>query len=303
MLPDTDELAEVLSDLAVPHEDINELLRLGRRVVDDPELRGFLERSVEELVRGTGEIRGGADLPELDWAPGALQRFFPLFVLVAALPSVRAHHRDRGIPHEVTRRTLADAGRNIAAHRRWYGRGGMLRPRWLSLHFRGELFQLGRLQFQRGRIGSWTSGSIAAEGLPLGPGDPALGLHIPDFSGPLTPQACDRSLALARDFFARHYPEEPYQVVTCGSWLLDPQLRKYLPERSNIVRFQQRFRLSHLPTEPEDMTPVRFVFGTGDEPLERLPRRTRLERAVVDHLREGGHWYVGHGWFPLYDAS
>ncbi|MEU3292382.1 hypothetical protein ABZ722_08485 [Streptomyces longwoodensis] len=31
--------------------------------------------------------------------------------------------------------------------------------------------------------------------------------------------------------------------------------------------------------------------------MDRLPRRTRLERALVDHLRDGGHWYVGHGWF------
>ncbi|WP_179382090.1 acyltransferase domain-containing protein [Streptomyces sp. SA15] len=184
--------------------------------------------------------------------------------MVAALPAVRAHHRERGIAPEIARRTLTDVGRNIAAHRRWYGTGGMLRPRWLSLHFHGELYQLGRLQFQRGRIGTWTSGSIAAEGLPLGPGDLGLGLHIPDFLGPLTPKACDRSLAMARDFFARHCSEEPYAVVTCGSWLLDPQLKQYLPRDSNIVRFQERFRISHLPTEPEDRTPVRFVFGTDD---------------------------------------
>jgi hypothetical protein len=24
-----------------------------------------------------------------------------------------------------------------------------------------------------------------------------------------------------------------------------------------------------------------------------------VERAVGDHLRAGGHWYVGHGWFAL----
>lgn len=299
VLPEADELAEVLLDLGVAHEDINDLVRMGRRVTDDPELLRFLEHSVEELIRGMGEIRGVFELPELDWASGALQRFFPLYVFVAALPAVRAHHRERGIPPQVARRTLADVGRNIAVHRRCYGTGGILRPRWLSLHFHGELYQLGRLQFQRGRIGTWTSGSIAAEGLEPGAGDPGLGLHIPDFLGPLTPKACDRSLALAREFFARHYPEEPYAVVTCGSWLLDPQLKQYLPRDSNIVCFQERFRISHLPTEPEDQTPLRFVFGNGDTPLDRLPRRTVLERAVVDHLRDGGHWYVAHGWFPL----
>jgi hypothetical protein len=41
------------------------------------------------------------------------------------------------------------------------------------------------------------------------------------------------------------------------------------------------------------------VFGDPNLPVESLPRRTALERAVGDHLRGGGHWYIGHGWFPL----
>lgn len=67
MLPDADELAEVLVELAVPHEDVNELVRMGRRVMDDPELRRFLEHSVDELVRGLGEAEDPVVLPDLDW--------------------------------------------------------------------------------------------------------------------------------------------------------------------------------------------------------------------------------------------
>ena len=29
------------------------------------------------------------------------------------------------------------------------------------------------------------------------------------------------------------------------------------------------------------------------------PQRSTLERAIVDHLRSGGHWHLGHGWFEL----
>ncbi|MFJ9738005.1 hypothetical protein [Streptomyces sp. NPDC101166] len=184
-------------------------------------------------------------------------------------------------------------------HRRWHGTGGILSARWLSLHLRGELYQLGRLQFQRSRIDGRTSDSIAAAGLAPGLDDPALSVHVPDFMGPLSPRACDRSLALARDFFARHHAEEPCSVATCASWLLDPQLKRYLPDDSNIVRFQERFQLGEEPAEPEDMTPVRFVFGTTDVPLERLPRRTVLQRAVLGHLRYGEHWYVRTGWLSL----
>ncbi|MGW0284828.1 acyltransferase domain-containing protein [Streptomyces sp. NPDC003236] len=299
MLPDADELAEELLDLAVPHEDINDLVRMARRVRDDPELRHSLENAVADLVRDMGDLHGGADLPDLDWPPGALQRCFPVYVLVAALPHVRRHHRERGIPADTTRRTLADLGRNMTTHRARHGRAGLQVPRWLTLHFRGELYQLGRLQFQRAPLGPRTAAALTAAGLDVTPETPCLNLHIPGFTGPLSPAACDRSLALARDFFARHYPEEKYPAAVCHSWLLDPQLKRYLPARSNIVRFQERFRTAHQDTEPADTEPVRFVFGDPDLPFPDLPRRTSVERAVGDHLRAGGHWYVGHGWFPF----
>ncbi|MGW0915021.1 acyltransferase domain-containing protein [Streptomyces sp. NPDC002784] len=297
MLPDADDLPEILIDLAVPHEDIGVLVRVRRRVTDDPELRRFLEASVEELVRDLGTIGARAELPELDWPAGPLQRCFPVYVFVAALPHTRAYHRERGVPAEVTRRTLADLGRNMAVHRRRYGRAGLQAPRWLTHHFRGELYQLGRLQFERSRTGRALAGA--------GPDPDALclNLHIPDFHGPLTPVACDRSLALAREFFARHFPEERYPAAQCHSWLLDPQLKRYLPADSNIVRFQERFRIVRDDGEEADTEPVQFVFGDPDLPVEGLPRRTAVERAVGDHLRAGGHWYIGHGWFPLEGAT
>ncbi|MGQ4328333.1 acyltransferase domain-containing protein [Streptomyces hayashii] len=312
MLPNTDELAEVLLDLAVPHQDIDEAVRLSRHITNDTETLRTLDKAVTDLVQDMGRIRRTTlDIPALPDASTATARFFPLFVFVAALPHIRAHHRERGIPHDVSRHTLADVGRCVAWHRRWHGTGGLLIPQWLTLHFHGELYQLGRLQFQRSRIGGRTGASIAAAGLPQAPGDPGLAVHVPDFMGPLTPQAIERSLTLARAFFARHYPEETYSVATCASWLLDPQLKRRLPKDSNIVRFQERFHpvrrsadpeapeAPEAPEVPEDMEPVRFVFGTTDVPLDQLPRRTVLERAVLDHLREGGHWHVGRGWLKL----
>lgn len=299
MLPDADELAEVLLDLAVPHGDITELVRMGRRVMFDPELLRFLEMSVEELVRDMGEINSAVDLPELDWPSGELQRCFPAYVFVAALPYTRAYHRERGIPAEVSRRTLADLGRKMAVHRRRYGLAGVQSPRWLTHHFRGELYQLGRLQFERSRYGEWTARALAGAGVDLPPGTPCLSLHIPEFLGPLAPAACDRSLALAAEFFTRHYPEEKYRAAVCHSWLLDPQLKRYLREGSNVVRFQERFRLAPQDAEPADSEPVQFVFGDPELPIEGLSRRTAVERAVGDHLRAGGHWYIGRGWFPL----
>lgn len=303
LLPDADELPDILLDLTVAHEHINELVALRARLVADPGAMTLLARCVRRFVRDMGEIGKGWEPPPFPASTGALGRCFHLYVFVAALPFVRAHHRSRGIPDDVSRHTLADLGRHVAVHHRRLGTSGLLFPWWISLHFHGELFQLGRLQFQRARLGQRMGRAVAVTGPgggpAPGPGDYCLSLHITDFHGPLSPAACDRSLALAREFFALHYPDERYDVAICHSWLLDPQLKRYLPADSNIVRFQDRFEVAYEEATPDDGVPVGFVFGDPELPVEQLPRRSSVERAVGDHLRAGGHWYGGHGWFAL----
>jgi len=162
-----------------------------------------------------------------------------------------------------------------------HGEGWPVMQSWLTLHARGAVYELGRLHHHRG------------EG--------AISLHIPE-SGPLTPEVIDASLDEGRAFFPRHFPEEKYTTFTCGSWLLDPQLLEYLPEDSNIARFQRRFELEEYEA-PEgidcDVEVLRFVFRTLSTPLEELPRETVLQRAIVDHLRAGRHWQWRRGSFAI----
>jgi hypothetical protein len=33
--------------------------------------------------------------------------------------------------------------------------------------------------------------------------------------------------------------------------------------------------------------------------LDELPQQTTLQRAIVAHLRAGGHWHSRTGWFPF----
>ncbi|MFF3449093.1 acyltransferase domain-containing protein [Streptomyces sp. NPDC002667] len=299
VLPDADALPDILLDLSVPHEHINDLVALRARLAADPEAMTLLARCVTRFVRDMGDIGKGWEPPAFPETAGLLGRCFHLYVFIVALPYVRAHHRERGVPEDVSRRTLADLGRHVSVHHRRAGGPGLLFPWWLALHFHGELFQLGRLQFQRVLLGRRTAAALAASGPAPDPGTPCLSLHITDFRGPLSPAACDRSLALAREFFARHYPEERHETAVCDSWLLDPQLKRYLPADSNIIRFQDRFHLLDEERTPDDTLPIGFVFGDPDLPLDELPRRNSVERAVADHLRGGGHWYGGRGWFAL----
>lgn len=168
---------------------------------------------------------------------------------------------------------------------------------WLTLHFRGGIYRLGRLMFNRGHLGHLAT-AVRAAGLPFHERSPALGVHIPPGGG-LTPEACDASFQQARDFFARHFPEEDYRLARCGSWLLDDQLAEYLPPDSNIIAFQRRFRLAE-QSHDGDRDALGAAFDApADTPLSELPRETRLQRAVLDHLAAGRHWRIRFGWLRL----
>jgi hypothetical protein len=123
-------------------------------------------------------------------------------------------------------------------------------------------------------------------------------VHIPESGGPFSPAACSESFEQARSFFAHHFPEETYRFAICSSWLLDPHLADYLPSTSNIIRFQRLFHLIPGGTN-DDQGVIRFVFRRAAPPLDELPLRTTLERAVVSHLQAGGHWQFRSGWFVL----
>lgn len=297
-LPGVDDLAPALLDLAVPHEDINPLVSLRPQLDASSELRWLLERCVHALVERMGKVGDLPEFPVLAERLGSMARYFYVFVFVATLPHVQVYHRSRGIADDVSRRTLADIGRNMAVNRMRHGEGGLGVVFWIMRHVTGAIYDLGRLQFERARLGNTSGRAIAAAGLPFGPGSPVLSVHIPQFSGPLSPAACDAAFARAKPFFHRHFPEESYDIAVCRSWLLDDQLAAYLPGESNIIQFQRRFQIYRQPEVDDDST-VLFVFGKETWTLDDLPRRTRLERAVVDHMRAGRHWHGGVGWQTL----
>lgn len=233
-----------------------------------------------------------ADAPEL----GPVQPFFGIYVLLSALPDVLEWHSRRGIPTAVSWATLEDLGRQVRIYHRFYGRSGFDEFDWVSRHFRGLVFQLGRLQFEPAALEEeWRSDPelIASAGA----GGRVLALHVPE-GGPLLPELCDDALTRAPGFFARHFPEEEYRVATCESWLLDGQLSEYLPPEANIVRFQRRFTM--LPScAVGNRAVLRFVFYKNEAALDQLPQDTRLKRAIVRHLEAGRDWFVRAGWLRL----
>jgi hypothetical protein len=142
--------------------------------------------------------------PSLPYEAGAAARYFYVYVFLATLPATHRFQARLGIPDAIAWETLAQLGEFVAKHRRKYGEGGMDMQGWLTLHLRGVIYRLGRLQFSPGL---WTDGT------------PFLDIHVPEVGGLLSPKACDDSLRRARPFFDRYFPEHGAQVgMLISSW-------------------------------------------------------------------------------------
>jgi GNAT domain-containint protein/N-acyltransferase family protein len=293
-LPDPTYLPAIFERLAIAEDDQQEILAAWPSPDADAETSDSLRRAYETLVKDLGGF-APLDLPGPSLQTTPLGRYFFVYVYLAALPDVRRFHTRRGIPDDISWATLADLGRNLVRDRLLLGDGGLRTSGWLTLHFRGSIYQLGRLQFNRMQVRAAHVAEAFREG------DAALGIHIPE-SGPLTAEACDDSFAQAQPFFSRHFPETPTRVGICTSWLLDPQLADYLGPESNVMRFQRRFRLVGEGFDG-DADVLRFVFHRIEPSIDDLPQRTTLERAIVAHLRAGKHWRSRTGWIGLESRS
>ncbi|GAA1582584.1 hypothetical protein GCM10009789_40440 [Kribbella sancticallisti] len=293
-LPDGPVADQYLRDLGVCDLDRTETLGARPDPRDHPELWWLLERCYHHLISNVGRPgRLSPPWPTLS-SLGAVGRFAYVWVFLAVVPHARRYHALHHVPDEVSWDSLGVIAAQMVNHRAIYGRGGLHTQDWITHHFRGAIYPLGRLHYERLIV---PPGPSLDDGGPE-PGDHVLGLHIPE--GRLTPSSVDESLGLAGRFFARHFPDETYRYTVCTSWVLDPQLLEYLPADSNIIRFQQRFTLRPVdPTGDDSATVVEFLFKRRLAELELLPRATTLQRAVIDQIRCNRPWHFRDGWFPL----
>ena len=284
-LPAPAEADALLRQLNFDDTDRLDVLAMLPRLAEQPALWRLLERAYNAVRTDVGNI-GVVQEPSVVLPPELAdqERYFWIFVYLAAVQNIRCWHTEHRVPDDISWPTLADLGRHVRLYRRRNGRLGLDTVGWMALHFRGALYALGRLQFEL-RVWRWER---------VWPGDRVLAVHIPE-SGPLDPEACDASFAAASEFFPRLFPEYASRVATCSSWLLDDQLLEYLPQDSNIVRFQRRFELLEGHRDGDESI-CHFVFSKPLSAANQTQPRTTLERAILKHLKDGRHWRTRAGW-------
>lgn len=260
--------------------------------------RSWLDGVVADLVATMGDPAPGPVLPPRPDGPAEVVAYLPAVAFATCLPATLAEHERRGISPSVSAATCSDVGRMLRRNRLWEGAAGLgdELAGWLTRHLRATILEVGRLQYERVLLGSWTGAELLRAGVAAGAGDLALNLHIPESGRPLDPSAVEESLSAARRLIRRCYPDERPSVAVCHSWLLDPQLAQDLSPGSNIVSFQRFFTIGPARDDDGDLSVRKFVWGDVTTPVDGLAADSTLRRAVLARWRQGGHWHVHTGW-------
>ncbi len=298
----TKRLALVLRALEVPGGEAEDAARAWDDFRRDIEWTSLLAAFLHSIERERGEVGAPVVIwSDLDGA-GSNGRYFFLYLFVLGYEGLVEYLQAQSTPSTVIERTGSVLARHCATHQRKWGTPGVDAGWWLVLVLRAELLEIGSLQFHRMRLGTrypspwYSSDEVWSLGVGFRPGDPALGLHIPQRAD-ISPATLDATFEEARVVIGRLWPVAQRRLATCQTWMLDDRLTRYLEATSNIIRFQQRFTL--LPGwRDDDVEVLDFVFLRPNTALEDLPQRTSLERAIVEVLRTG-HWRVRTGWFDF----
>ena len=191
-------------------------------------------------------------------------------------------YKAHGIPESILDKTLSDLPIWTRTCKSVHGVVGLRNSTWLKWHLSFKLFRLGRLQFCLGEFGK----SYAQIGVKKG--DPVIEVHIAE-GEPLLPEECDKSFALAKEFFAQYFPEHDYKYFTCHSWLLDKE-NEIFAENRNIRSFAERF--CEIDRETSDAI-LRYVFryDTKRETLSSQEAKTSLAKRIKVAVADGKHFF------------
>ena len=158
---------------------------------------------------------------------------------------------------------------------------------WLSRHLSMRLFKLGRLQFCFGKAEHDHSGTKVKKG------DNVIEIHIPATSS-LDVDDCKKSINNSKEFFAKYYPEFAYDSYTCHSWLLDTSLIEILKPDSNIISFQNLFKIIQ---QEESYGILCYVFkrNTTLFNLNNLKPYNSFSEKVIERIKNGGKFFISYG--------
>lgn len=287
------ELREIMTDLSFPEEAIADCEAAADLLFGKKDFKEYIDCHVlsykeQGSVDYDAGARGAYPIAE---SHGVNKYTGALLFFLALAPTAREFYLAEGYSDALFRASVGDVMlKSIECHK-VHGVWGV-DTNWFGRFYDRTRFTLGRLQFETEPLKYPFAGLEA--------GAKVINIHIPEL-GPLRSEDCLAAYSQA----VKAFPEcvrEGKAVFVCSSWLLATEMRTFMPQGSNILRFADDFTVLHVKEQEGFPDGWRVFADKCKLPPAQLPRDTALRKGYAEHLEKCGKSTVCYGAF-LFDTE
>ncbi|MBQ7637567.1 MAG: hypothetical protein IJS90_01525 [Clostridia bacterium] len=248
------------------------------------------------MINETVELNPALDAIDALAEENGVNKYTLDFVFIMGCTEIlKGKYDAAGIPDEVFNESVDDLRCKLLECMECEGVPGTFVAGWNNGFLKMRRFAYGRFQFEVNTY-NFDFDFITSCGKKIAKGDKYINFHIPSSGIPLTDEVRFASYKKAYPHYKELFPDGK-AVFGCGSWLLYPRHREFLPKHLNILKFMDDFEIVCWE-EKESFTNDWRVFGRySDLPYEELPRDTSLRKAYAEWLCAGNKAGDGFGLF------
>lgn len=219
-----------------------------------------------------------------------------LFALLHELISLKKFFDSKNIPENIFYDSIQDLSFRINRYYNKYGLYGLSErdALWLRFIYKGEIFDLGSLRFQKFHFSYAEIERQDYDYMPLSDemkerfpeGEPVINVHITT-DADLRPQKIEESFKQAQSFFKTYFPEHEYSVFTCRTWMLYPPTQEILAPESNIKAFANLFEI--IATNQNTKQALDRIYETSNlSEIEQMEKTSSLAEVAYKKLDKLG---------------
>lgn len=273
-------------------EDSEFLINTYEKITNNSETFALLNQAMELYNKSIDcDYEKIIDIADEIAATLYLHEFTVEFLIFVCL-SERAEkvYAEKGISSEIFQGNMFDLKYKLDECKLVYNIVGSFVADWFVGFFNLTRFTFGRLQFELINFDK----NYANGGRVLTPGSKVINIHIPRSLKPLDEKSCDDAFLMAKEFFKDEFElDVPFY---CHSWLLYPENKNILYEKSNTYRFMSRFEIINEYAD-KSFNNLWRIFDTMERCPDKLPEKTFIQKAYKTHLKNGGKMGSGEGLF------
>lgn len=278
-----------------PAEAIETFSRVLKRLDDEKDFGDKMDKLVESYMYPWADKMHDslAGVIELSKEYNENECTLDFIFLLLCTPIVYDRYKEKNIPEQTYWDTMADLKCKLIECIKCEEVPGTFVAGWYDGFFKLERFAYGRYQFEETDY-DFDFDFVTKCGRRLTNGQKLIGFHIPSSGIPLTDEVRLDAFKKAYQQYKHLFPDG-IMYFWCGSWLLYPLHKEFLPEKSNILKFMGDFELVCWSKAENFHDAWRIFDKDSDLPVDQLPTDTSLRKAYAQWLQAGNQGGSGCG--------